>query len=109
MSIPKDRLEQLSERWFRSNREELAAELASGETLVAYGKPLLDAEDLDNRIYTENLTEINSAIRLCATNPELGGRHVKRICEAVALELVDAYEDTLRDSYEQEINRSDAA
>ena len=109
MKIPKDRLEQLSERWFQSNREELAAELASGETLVAYGKPILAADDLDNRLYTENEAEFNAAVRLCAKNPELGGRHVKRICEAVALELVDAYEDTLRDSYEHEINRSDAA
>jgi len=109
MKIPQDRLEQLSDRWFQNNREELAAELAAGESLVAYGKPLLDVGDLDNRLYTENLTEINSAIRLCTTNPELGGRHVKKVCEAVALELVDLYQDTLRDSYEQEINRSDAA
>ena len=109
MKIPQDRLEQLSDRWFQNNREELAAELAAGETLVAYGKPLLDAEDLDNRLYGENEKEINSAIRLCASNPELGGRHVKKICEAVALELVDTYQDAFRASYEQEINRSDAA
>ena len=109
MKIPQYRLTELSESWFQSNREEFAAMLASGETLVAYGKPLLNFEDLENLLFSDQLSEIRTAMQLCAISPELGGKHVQKILDAVAQKLVDEFQDAFRASYEQEINQRDAA
>lgn len=109
MKIQPSKLEALSESWFRRNREEMAACLAHGETLKAFGKPLLTAEDLENRVYSWHDTEIRVAMCLCTMSPEVGGKHVKRILDRAALDLVNAFQDELRASYEEEINQKDAA
>lgn len=109
MSIPKYRLEQLSEDWFRLQREEMAADLASGEVLLTHGNPLLTYEDLEGHLDPKYMEEVSKAIKLCGKNPELGGKHVQKILENAALDLVDNFQDAFRASYEEEINRSDAA
>ncbi len=109
MKIQPSRLAKFSDKWFQSRREEFAAMLAAGETLNANGKPLLSFEELDNRLYPDNQAELHAAMQLCAISPELGGKHVKRVLEAVALELVDTFESAFRADYERELNRSEAA
>ena len=109
MTIQKSKLEVMSDEWFQSWRTELAAILACGEDIHAYGKPILTFDDVTDNLYPELDEEVKGAMKLCANDALLGGKHMTRILEGVALALIDANEMTLRDSYEQELNRSDAA
>lgn len=109
MKIQPSRLAELSGNWFRLNREEMAACLAADEGLQAFGKALLSFEDLEDRVYSDHAGELTAALKLCAIDPVTGGKHMRKLLESVALELVDAFECGLRASYEEEINRSEAA
>ena len=109
MKIQPSKLEALSESWFRRGRKEMAACLAAGDVLLTHGNPLLTFEDLENHLYPKYESEVRKAMLLCATFPEIGGKHMQRILEGAALELVDNFQDAFRASYEEEINRSDAA
>jgi hypothetical protein len=109
MRIQKSKLETLSDEWFQNWREEMAAVLACGEDIHAYGKPILVFDDVADNLYPELGEEVKNAMMMCAINAELGGKHMTKILEGVALALVDANEMTLRDSYEEELNRSEAA
>lgn len=109
MKIKPSKLEAFSETWFQANREEFAAMLAAGEELLAFGKRYLNFENVEDRLYEYHEAEHSAALKLCAISPEIGGKHVKKLLETVALELVDAFKDGFRASYEEEINRKDAA
>jgi hypothetical protein len=109
VKIQPSRLAELSENWFRLNREEMAAHLASDESLQAFDKALLSFEDLEERVYSDHAGELTAALKLCAIEPVTGGKHIRKLLETAALELVDAFECGLRASYEEEINRSEAA
>lgn len=109
MNIPQYRLTELSESWFQSNREEFAAMLASGETLVAYGKPVLKFSDVAKFIYAYEDNDFTEALFQLITNPEHGTADIKKVLEKAAQELVDAFEYGFRASYEQEINEKEAA
>jgi len=109
MKIQPHKLEAFSEKWFQSNREEFAAMLAAGEELLAFGKKYLNFENVEDRLYKYHEAEHSAALKLCAISPEVGGKHMKKLLETVALELVDAFEGGFRASYEEEINRSEAA
>lgn len=109
MKIQPSKLEQFSEQWFQSHREELAAMLAAGETLKIRHKPALIFENVEDALYPEHEAEVTRAMQLCAISPELGGKHMKKLLEAVALELVDGFKDGFRASFEEDINGRDAA
>ena len=109
MKIQPSKLEELSENWFLLNREEFAAMLAAGETLVAHGDPVLEFEDIENAIIPDHLEEFRSCLKLCAIEPATGGKHMRKLLETVAQKLVDDFQDGFRASYEEEINQKDAA
>lgn len=109
MKIQPSKLEALSESWFQSNREEMAACLAADESLRTFNKTLLSFEDLEDRVYSDHAGELTTALKLCAIEPGTGGKHIRKLLETVALELVDAFEYGFRASYEEEINQKDAA
>lgn len=109
MKIQPSKLEALSESWFRRNREEMAACLAAGEPLLVHGKPYLTYENLEHHLDPNYIGQVMKAVELCGREPERGGKHVQRILEGAALDLINAHESAFRASYEEEINRSEAA
>ena len=109
MKIQPSTLEQLSEQWFASQREELAACLAAGEAIHAGGSTLLTFEDVEGVLYPDMAEEVRAAMMLCAEKPELGGKHMRNLLRGVALGLIDTFQDGIRADYESDINGSEAA
>ena len=109
MKIQPSTLEQLSEKWFASQREELAACLAAGEAIHAGGSTLLTFEDVEGRLYPARASEVTATMILCTESPELGGKHFRKLLQEVALELVDDFQDGIKADYESDINGRDAA
>jgi hypothetical protein len=93
--------ENYAEQRFLDERESLAETLASGQSIQADGKAL-DYDDLLDHLYINRDDQLRAAFRLCMVSEALGGRHLKRILEESATELVDKYAKEFRSDMEKD-------
>ena len=98
-----------AEQEFIDHREELAAALAAGIELYACGKPLLDFDDVQERVYSEYADQFTAALKLCSVTPAEGGAAIASIFESAAQDVVDDFESAFRADYELDFEMRDAA
>lgn len=95
-------IEDRVEHQWKNLRPELAAQLADGDTLHANGAPLLDFDDVIDRICLQSREGMRAALLLCLANQSLGGHQFTQLIEREALALVDDFEQTFKDALEKE-------
>lgn len=103
-------LENMAEQIWRDSREDMAERLAAGEALKVNGITVLDESNISDHLFNpDNATETSKAMALCAVNHAVGGKHIKRLMERSALELVDAYEDDFKRDIQNDLEQGEAA
>lgn len=93
--------ENYAEQRFLDERECLAEQLASGNSITADGATLNYDEILEH-LCSNRDDQLRAAFRLCMVNSGLGGLHLKRILEEVATEIVDKFAKEIRSDMEKD-------
>lgn len=104
-----DAMDEAVDKQWSEAREALAEQLAAGKTLKAGGRPVLSKDDVVDHLFFEKPDEANTAMVLCFISPAIGGKHIKRLMEEMALDLLDDYADAFKDDIQRDIQQGEAA